>query len=90
MADETKAPKRTGAVRKAPIEQQQKKQGNPLQRYLRETRGELKKVTWPTPRESWRLTGIVVLTTIAMAAFLWAFDTLFSNGLQILIEQLIG
>ena len=45
-------------------------QPNAVVRYLRETRGELRKVTWPTRQESWRLTGIVLAVTIATAAFL--------------------
>jgi preprotein translocase subunit SecE len=61
-----------------------------LSRYIRETRGELRKVTWPTRQESWRLTGIVLGVTLATAAFLWFFDTIFSGGLRLLIEQMIG
>ena len=36
---------------------------NALVRYLRETRGELRKVTWPTRQESQRLTAIVLGVT---------------------------
>lgn len=65
-------------------------QPNPVARYLKETRGELRKVTWPTREESQRLTAIVIGVTIAFALFLWIFDLLFSNVIQLLIEQLIG
>lgn len=65
-------------------------QSNPISRYLRETRGEIRKVTWPTRQESWRLTAIVLGVTIATAAFLWVFDTIFSTGIQVLIENIIG
>ncbi|GJM40386.1 MAG: hypothetical protein DHS20C20_06680 [Ardenticatenaceae bacterium] len=65
-------------------------QPNPVSRYWRETRGELRKVTWPTRDESRRLTIIVIGVTIAFALFLWVFDLLFSNVIQLLIEQLIG
>ncbi|MAU00431.1 MAG: preprotein translocase subunit SecE [Anaerolineaceae bacterium] len=65
-------------------------QPNPVARYLKETRGELRKVTWPTREESQRLTAIVIGVTIAFALFLWVFDLLFSNVIQLLIEQLIG
>ncbi len=65
-------------------------QPNPVSRYLKETRGELRKVTWPTREESQRLTVIVVGVTILFALFLWVFDLLFSNVIQLLIEQLIG
>lgn len=65
-------------------------QENSLSRYFRETRGELRKVTWPTREEAWRLTAIVLGVTAAFAIFLWAMDALFSNSIRLIIEQLIG
>ena len=65
-------------------------QPNPIARYLRETRGELRKVTWPTREEAWRLTAIVLAVTLASAVFLWFWDTVFSNGINWLIELIIG
>jgi len=65
-------------------------QENPIGRYLRETRGELRKVTWPTREEAWRLTAIVLGVTAAFAVFLWAMDALFSNSIRFLIERVIG
>ena len=65
-------------------------QPNALARYFRETRGEIRKVTWPTRRESWRLTAIVIGVTIATAIFLWFFDTVFSTGIQMIIQNIIG
>lgn len=65
-------------------------QPNAIVRYFRETRGEVRKVTWPTRRESWRLTGIVLGVTVVTAAFLWLFDFIFSSGIQFLIERMIG
>ena len=79
-----KSGKRTGAVKKSP-DKKQDKQVNPLTRYMRETRGELRKVTWPSREESWRLTIIVLVVTLVMAAFLWLFDSLFSNSIQYLL-----
>jgi len=61
---------------------------NPLTRYLRETRGELRKVTWPTRQESGRLTAIVVAVSAAMALFLWFWDFIFSQSIHWLIEIL--
>ena len=65
-------------------------QPNAVARYFRETRGEIRKVTWPTRQESWRLTAIVLGVTVATAIFLWVFDTIFSTGIQALIERIIG
>ena len=85
----TESGKRTGSVKKSSPEKKQGKQSNPISRYFRETRGELRKVTWPSREESWRLTFIVLGVTLAMSVFLWLFDTLFSNSIQFLLEQLI-
>ncbi|MDX1415268.1 MAG: preprotein translocase subunit SecE [Candidatus Promineifilaceae bacterium] len=65
-------------------------QTNAVSRYIRETRGEIRKVTWPTRQESWRLTAIVLGVTVATAVFLWVFDTIFSSGIQLVIENVIG
>jgi preprotein translocase subunit SecE len=65
-------------------------QPNAVVRYLRETRGELRKVTWPTRQESQRLTAIVLGVTAVMALFLGALDFIFSNVIQTLVEFVIG
>jgi preprotein translocase subunit SecE len=46
------------------------KKQNALQRYLRETVGELRKVSWPTRQEAWQLTLIVLVVLLFMAVFL--------------------
>ena len=51
----------------------------PLVRYLRETRAELRKVTWPTREEAWHLTLIVLGTTIVMSLILGAADFIFAE-----------
>jgi len=51
----------------------------PVARYLRETRAELRKVTWPSREEAWNLTLIVLGTVTVMAALLGAGDFLFSK-----------
>ena len=65
-------------------------QPNVMLRYIREMRGELRKVTWPEREESWRLTAIVLGVTVVFALFLWVFDTIFSSVIQFLIAQIIG
>lgn len=41
-----------------------------------EVAGELSKVTWPSRRETWYSTVVVIVTSIIAAAYLGAFDTL--------------
>lgn len=62
---------------------------NSIARYIRETRGELRKVTWPTREEAIRLTAIVLGVTAAFAVFFWVLDVIFASGIETLIEWLI-
>jgi len=75
VAEVSKAPVRKAAATRKPA----RKQPNALQRFFRETRGELKKVSWPTREEAWRLTVVVTAVTVFMAAFLGFFDWLFTK-----------
>lgn len=85
---EEKEEKKTKANKK--VEKKGVKQVNPVSRYLRETRGELRKVTWPTRQESWRLTAIVVAVSIFMSFFLWFWDFIFSQSIQFIISTLVA
>lgn len=49
---------------------------NAIFRYLRDTRAEMRNVTWPTRREAWNLTLIVLAVTFVMTVFLGALDFL--------------
>lgn len=50
--------------------------------YLKETRAEMKHVSWPTRRQVLSYTIVVVVISIITAAFLGVFDFLFSLGLD--------
>lgn len=52
---------------------------NPVVRYLRETRAELSKVSWPSRQEATNLTLIVLATVVVSAAILGSFDYLFAQ-----------
>lgn len=45
--------------------------------FLKESRIELKKVTWPTRQETVRYTGTVILISAALAIFLGLLDYIF-------------
>ncbi len=49
---------------------------NAVQRYFRETSGELRKVNWPTWPEAKRLTGLVLLVMLIVGVFLAGIDYL--------------
>jgi preprotein translocase subunit SecE len=50
------------------------KRENGIQRFFRETIGELRRVSWPTWPEARRLTIIVIIVLVIMALFLWLVD----------------
>ncbi|MDB5194747.1 MAG: Protein translocase complex, SecE/Sec61-gamma subunit [Parcubacteria group bacterium] len=50
--------------------------------YITETRGELKRVTWPTKRQALAYTVTVILISVFVALFLGLFDYIFTLGLQ--------
>lgn len=53
-----------------------RKHENAVQRYFRETTGELRKVTWPTWPEARRLTWLVLLVMVIVGIFLSGVDAL--------------
>lgn len=57
-----------------------------ITRWWRETTGELRKVTWPTPQEAWRLTKVVIFTMILMSAILGLLDFLFTNLIALILS----
>ena len=61
------------------------KPDNRLVRYFKETRAELRKVSWPTRKQATNLTLIVLAVTVAMAIFLGAVDLLFVKLLGLLV-----
>ena len=61
-----------------------KKKQNAIQRYVRETAGELRKVSWPSREEAMNLTVIVIITMIAMGAFLSLVSGVSSRLLNLL------
>jgi preprotein translocase subunit SecE len=62
------------------------KKQNRLVRYLRETRAELRQVSWPSRQEAFSLTRIVVAVTVSMAIILGLLDWLFREELRLLLE----
>jgi preprotein translocase subunit SecE len=53
--------------------------GNAIVRFYRETRAELRKVTWPTRQEAINLTVIVLVVVFSMSVFLGVLDYLFTR-----------
>lgn len=62
-----------------------RKSENAIQRYFRETSGELRKVSWPTWPEAKRLTLLVLLVMVVMGIFLAGVDYLAGEALGIVL-----
>ncbi|MCC7353944.1 MAG: preprotein translocase subunit SecE [Anaerolineae bacterium] len=58
---------------------------NRLVRYFKDTRAELRKVTWPTRQEATNLTLIVLAVTFTMAILLGAVDFVFTKLFELII-----
>lgn len=54
-----------------------RQQQNRVQRYFRETIGELRKVSWPTRTEAINLTRIVVIVIVVLGIVLGVLDFIF-------------
>ncbi|MEK7650852.1 MAG: preprotein translocase subunit SecE [Patescibacteria group bacterium] len=57
-----------------------------LANYFRETRVELRQVTWPTRRQTLVYTIVVVVLSLGVALFLGLFDVIFSWLLKLIFS----
>jgi len=62
------------------------RQQNAISKWYRETIGELRKVTWPTPPDAWRLTKVVLIVMGSMALLLGLLDWIFSRLITLLVS----
>jgi len=67
-------------------EKKVKNNENAIQRYLRETSGELRKVNWPTWPEARQLTIIVIVVMIVMGMYLFLVDVIGENLIKLAIS----
>jgi preprotein translocase subunit SecE len=63
-----------------------RRQPNAIQRYFRETVGELKKVNWPSRREATNLTVVVLAVTFGMSVVLGLLDYIYTWFFRILLS----
>jgi len=58
------------------LAEKQKQKQNAIQRFLRETIGEIRRVSWPTREEATYLTILVLVTMIGVGTLLAAVEAL--------------
>lgn len=59
---------------------------NKLVNYIKASIEEMKKVTWPTKKETYNYTLLVIGISLAVAIFLGALDYVFSFLLELVIK----
>ncbi len=60
---------------------------NKLTNYIKESVAEMKKVTWPSKKETRNYTLLVIGISIGVALFLGLLDYIFTTGFQLIINK---
>jgi len=55
--------------------------------YLKASLEEMKKVAWPTKKETYNYTLLVIFISLGVALFLGFLDLIFTKGLELLIAN---
>ena len=57
-----------------PAKAKKDKKPNRILRWLKDMKGEMKKVTWPSGKDTWRNVLIVIVCVILVGVCIWVFD----------------
>ena len=83
MAEEKKAAPQKVAVKKTT---EKMKFSERVKKWFRDMKSELKKVVWPTPKQTAKNTGVALVVIVVCAVVLWAFDSAAQATVQALID----
>ena len=64
------------------------KKPNRVQRWFKDLRGELKKVTWPSARSVLKNVGVVIACVLIVGVCIWVFDWLARAVIDALLKLL--
>lgn len=56
-------------------------------KFLRETKSEFKKVTWPTRREMVAYTAVVLFTVLLMSTIIWGIDAVLNFIIRLFLNK---
>jgi preprotein translocase subunit SecE len=56
-----------------------------VRQWIRESRSELRKVTWPTPEQTRNLTLVVIAVCVIMATFLGIVDAIMGTLVRLIV-----
>ncbi len=77
---------KTDVAKKAKTAANKSKSGGRISRYIREMKSELKKVVWPTKKQTINNTGVVIACVIVVGIIIWLFDTVASQFIAALLS----
>jgi len=63
------------------VDQKQKKERTGFRQFLREVRGELKKVAWPDRKQMLTYTLVVVVTVVVLTSYVFGLDFFIGEGI---------
>lgn len=58
-----------------------------LKRFAVETKAEFRKIVWPTPKDTFNQTVVVLLAIIIIGAFIWGLDSLTMFALKLVLKN---
>ncbi|MDE6838782.1 MAG: preprotein translocase subunit SecE [Acutalibacter sp.] len=60
--------------------------GKKTAKFVKDCKGEIKKIVWPTPKAVFKNTGVVLATIIVLGLFVFLLDTAFMNLLGLVMN----
>ena len=55
--------------------------------FLQEVRNEMKRVTWPSQREVYATTIVVIVTSVVFGLYLWSVDQVLDRGVLWIFQR---
>jgi len=56
-----------------------------IKKYLRDTRSEFRKISWPSKKQIWNNTLVVLVTVLIFGIVVWTLDFLLVSGRDLLM-----
>ncbi len=84
MAEDKKAAQQKVAVKKS---DEKLKFFARVKKWFRDMKSELKKVVWPTPKQTAKNTGVALVVIVVCAVVLWGFDSAAQATVRALIDM---
>lgn len=61
---------------------------NSLIKYFNDTASEMRQVSWPTQRQAFFYTLLVIMISALVAVYIGAFDYLFSEAVKFIVDRI--